>query len=990
MVMDLVLGGELFDFVAAHGRLEEAVARSFFQQLIDGIGYCHSRRVYHRDLKPENLLLSADKKILKITDFGLASIKTQNTDTELLHTIMGSPHYIAPEVITCAEKGYEGDKVDIWASGVILYGILAGSLPFDGDTTKELYNAIVHKPITFPKHFSYDVIKLLRAILHKDPSKRVGIEEIKTYPWFKVSYEPAPITSSGELIPSASERTASVMTDADFPSPTKLSIRTNKGHAHHTDSDERDETDTIDTKGAPKTQDDRKSRISGGQRKSLLALKERRNRAFDRGANNPGIFTISGGRDVAPGPNASGNNNKKIGQMLGALIAGHVKKNNTHNVEHECITPKKGAGSKEATVFPSTATTQIIGAQDISPSQRAVSSGNNAEEDGAGGNKAGSGNIKSHFYLRKRKAASKTTAHPSTPKSRLNANVFRDDDEKTHENENENHAVRKTKSDSDENRESYKKAAVQDISTAMCPEEQRLPISREASQMGAFHLASSFQRSYVSQLKSEDRSLRLQPSIFNDRSHSRQSEDDGESRANTASLATKLCELQFKSRSVSRHSSFNRGESHSLAEHRIFKSRSSDNNQSGDGLRRTTSDCTVFAKLEEKRSKESISIASNRTAEQPNNTKNQMFRAFASVSENYSADNGKESDDEDDDFNPESNGWSIVDKRELCRKPSQDGPGRKATGERGAADLDRNISHSQGEKCTTSEERAPNKLHLSRTEQSGQEHKPSLNAVSYNAEILSHADNEPFYDDVESVKTTPRDEQNKCDWNSPNGDDSIYTSMIHNKPGEELSDMMNLSSPLSPEANEIKSSNNDSAQHTAISVDERAQVDDRPAGKPTNTPINKKQTKSHNSSQSRDCLGVGSPKLVHKSGLMAETFNDVDEVEDLSYKENPEATRQHLVDEIRKEDHDNGYPPWNALGLDVFEDCDCDLEDNISWRKRKSPVFETIRAIMQLNKPAETSEVAGENGKGPQSKQTIFTPLDDRVIRNLSRADATT
>lgn len=191
MVMDLVTGGELFDAVAAVGRLAEAVARSYFQQLIDGIAYCHERRVYHRDLKPENLLLSGDRKVLKITDFGLASIKEVGAKSELLHTVMGSPHYIAPEIITNAKQGYDGSKVDIWACGIILYGMMAGALPFDEDGTKALYKAIVNTSPLFPKHFSYDAIKLLRAMLHKDPSKRASMEEIKTYPWFKVDYFPA-------------------------------------------------------------------------------------------------------------------------------------------------------------------------------------------------------------------------------------------------------------------------------------------------------------------------------------------------------------------------------------------------------------------------------------------------------------------------------------------------------------------------------------------------------------------------------------------------------------------------------------------------------------------------------------------------------------------------------------------------------------------------------------------------------------------------------
>lgn len=191
MVMDLVTGGELFDAVAEAGKLPEIRARLYFQQLVDGIHYCHSRRVYHRDLKPENLLLTSDKLTIKITDFGLSSIKESNAASELLHTIMGSPHYIAPEIITSAAEGYDGAKVDVWASGIILFGMLAGFLPFDEPQMSELYHSIVRKQITYPPNFSYDVVKLLRAMLQKEPHKRPTMEQIKQFAWFRVNYKPA-------------------------------------------------------------------------------------------------------------------------------------------------------------------------------------------------------------------------------------------------------------------------------------------------------------------------------------------------------------------------------------------------------------------------------------------------------------------------------------------------------------------------------------------------------------------------------------------------------------------------------------------------------------------------------------------------------------------------------------------------------------------------------------------------------------------------------
>jgi serine/threonine protein kinase len=208
LVLDLASGGKLFDAVAEEGRLSEAISRHYFHQLVDGMAYCHRRRVYHRNLKPDNLILSKDKRTLKIADFGLASVKAHNSTTDLLHTQCGTSHYSPPEMITSAKQGYHGDKVDVWASGIILYGMLAGRLPFDEPSVKDLYKAIVTSPVSFPKHFSYDVIKLLRAMLHKNPSKRATMDDVKTYPWFKVDYEQAisiddlrPVSAAEQSLP---------------------------------------------------------------------------------------------------------------------------------------------------------------------------------------------------------------------------------------------------------------------------------------------------------------------------------------------------------------------------------------------------------------------------------------------------------------------------------------------------------------------------------------------------------------------------------------------------------------------------------------------------------------------------------------------------------------------------------------------------------------------------------------------------------------------
>mmetsp|Transcript_5768 Transcript_5768/g.24307 ORF Transcript_5768/g.24307 Transcript_5768/m.24307 type:complete len:257 (+) Transcript_5768:358-1128(+) len=171
MIMDLVEGGELYDELMRRGPFDENEARVYFKQLTEGMLYCHARGVFHRDLKFDNLLLDKDG-VIKIGDFGLVSIKGAGSATELLHTQVGTPHYTAPEIITRASDGYDGVKVDVWSSGIILYGLVAGSLPFMDEDIQVLYNSIVNKGVEWPPEFSPGLVDLLENMFRKDPSQR--------------------------------------------------------------------------------------------------------------------------------------------------------------------------------------------------------------------------------------------------------------------------------------------------------------------------------------------------------------------------------------------------------------------------------------------------------------------------------------------------------------------------------------------------------------------------------------------------------------------------------------------------------------------------------------------------------------------------------------------------------------------------------------------------------------------------------------------------
>lgn len=170
LVMEYVEGGELFDYIVAHQRVAEPEAVHFFRDIIAGLDYCHKRHVIHRDLKPENLLIASDGHI-KIVDFGLSNtIDSKNT---LLKTACGSPCYAAPEMI--AGKHYNGPCVDIWSTGVILYALTCGYLPFEDKTTALLYDKILKGRYSVPSHVSPALKDLMARMLTVDPAKRITI-----------------------------------------------------------------------------------------------------------------------------------------------------------------------------------------------------------------------------------------------------------------------------------------------------------------------------------------------------------------------------------------------------------------------------------------------------------------------------------------------------------------------------------------------------------------------------------------------------------------------------------------------------------------------------------------------------------------------------------------------------------------------------------------------------------------------------------------------
>lgn len=185
LIMELASGGELFSKLRRRGRLNEASARRYFQQLVSAISFCHKNGVAHRDVKPQNLLLDRNGN-LKVSDFGLSALPEQ-LKNGLLETACGTPAYAAPEVFQ--RGGYDGAKADAWSCGVILFVLLAGYLPFDDTNLITLYKKIQGREYKFPGWISKPARAIIYQLLEPNPSKRMSIESVMKTSWFNKSLD---------------------------------------------------------------------------------------------------------------------------------------------------------------------------------------------------------------------------------------------------------------------------------------------------------------------------------------------------------------------------------------------------------------------------------------------------------------------------------------------------------------------------------------------------------------------------------------------------------------------------------------------------------------------------------------------------------------------------------------------------------------------------------------------------------------------------------
>ena len=192
MALELITGGELFDFVALE-RFNPEISRYYFKQMLQVMHYIHSKGTAHRDLKPENIMLD-DKFNVRIADFGFAAPIEGRDGSGVLKTQLGTQAYMAPEIL--AKEPYQGHVVDLFALGIILFILYSGHPPFSCADPKDSHYKLLasnradlfwktheqRKPSGF---YSEEFKDLLTNMLQLLPNQRLSMADIIGHPWMQ-------------------------------------------------------------------------------------------------------------------------------------------------------------------------------------------------------------------------------------------------------------------------------------------------------------------------------------------------------------------------------------------------------------------------------------------------------------------------------------------------------------------------------------------------------------------------------------------------------------------------------------------------------------------------------------------------------------------------------------------------------------------------------------------------------------------------------------
>lgn len=223
MVMEHCSGGDLEQYLAVHKQVEESLVKRWLRNLLDAMSCLHANGIIHRDIKPANILLSEGNTataVVKLADFGFARFSEEHS---LVHTVLGTPMFMAPEVLTDQAYGY---KVDVWGFGVLAYEMMVGAEAFQARSVAELKRAQT-QGVVFPSHcaLSNEAKDFLREVLIYDPTQRLDFEAIKRHFFLQQSFlDP----DDYEVVGNEGEEASSITTDFSFveDSPTPMDFET--------------------------------------------------------------------------------------------------------------------------------------------------------------------------------------------------------------------------------------------------------------------------------------------------------------------------------------------------------------------------------------------------------------------------------------------------------------------------------------------------------------------------------------------------------------------------------------------------------------------------------------------------------------------------------------------------------------------------------------------------------------------------------------------
>ncbi|KAK9790145.1 hypothetical protein WJX73_008499 [Symbiochloris irregularis] len=208
IVMEYASNGQLLERIDTSGKLDEPLARKLYQQLMDGMNYSHKQDIYHRDLRMENLLLDGSffEPVLKISDFSYSKNAVLDSQPK---TNVGTPAYTPPELLLAVRNegaAYDGAAIDVWSSGIILYYMLAGHLPFTDPAvpnalSRKMMQRIVNVQYEYPAdhELSPEAQDLIKHIFVAEPAQRIQVDDILKHPW--LSGIPLPTRDDLEVAP---------------------------------------------------------------------------------------------------------------------------------------------------------------------------------------------------------------------------------------------------------------------------------------------------------------------------------------------------------------------------------------------------------------------------------------------------------------------------------------------------------------------------------------------------------------------------------------------------------------------------------------------------------------------------------------------------------------------------------------------------------------------------------------------------------------------